>query len=86
MAQDRDKWWALVNMGPIKSGKYLKKLGDYQLLKNECAPWNCYNRAVRSYLKQQPNELKKSKSIKKILVLILRGVNMNTKKDAHWYS
>jgi hypothetical protein len=29
MAQDRDKWWALVNMGPIKSGKYLKKLGDY---------------------------------------------------------
>jgi hypothetical protein len=45
MAQDRDQWRALVKTllihgVPKKGGKILDKLGDYQLLKRDSAPWS----------------------------------------------
>jgi hypothetical protein len=45
LAQDRDRWWALVNevmnlQVPIKCGEFLNWLKNAYILKNDCAPWN----------------------------------------------
>ena len=42
LAQDEDRWWALVNpvMGSIKCGEFLDYLKTSWLLKRDSAPWS----------------------------------------------
>jgi hypothetical protein len=44
LAQDRVHWQVLVNMvmnlGSVKGGGFLVFLSNYQLLKEDCAPWS----------------------------------------------
>ena len=45
VAQDRDRWWALVNavmnlQVKIKFGEFFEWLRTCQLLRNDSAPWS----------------------------------------------
>ena len=46
LAQDRDRWWALVNAAmnssSVKRREFIDQLRTGQLLKKDSAPWSKY--------------------------------------------